>query len=244
MGKVREVTESIIPFFPKQNVSTAADIKAAYPKAAPIADQIVDLANKLGMPDAGWLANLMNFESAGTFSSSVRNPHSGATGLIQFMPSTARGMGTTTDALAAMSPQQQMSYVERYLMRKKKNANSFKEPTDVYMAVFYPVAMGKGKDFSIADHYAKSKGAQKGTAAYQRRYDYIVKVNGGIATAGDYAEKANKNSKMPTGLTGVQIGKTGVRVLPYVFGGSMLLLVLATYIRIAQPKWAEFLNRR
>lgn len=39
---------------------------------------------------------------------------SGATGLIQFMPATAQGMGTTTAALAAMSAVQQLDYVQRY----------------------------------------------------------------------------------------------------------------------------------
>ena len=38
----------------------------------------------------------------------------GATGLIQFLPSTARGLGTTTDALAGMSSVEQLNYVEKY----------------------------------------------------------------------------------------------------------------------------------
>ena len=223
-------------------MSSAKEIKEAYPNAAPIANKIVDLAKKLEMPDAGWLANLMNFETGGTFSPSIRNRHSGATGLIQFMPSTARGMGTTTDALAAMSAKDQMVYVEQYLMRKKKNSKSFSQPTDVYMAVFYPIAMGKGKDYSIADHYAKKKGDEKGSPAYQSRYDYIVRINGGIVTAGDYAEKANRNSKMPTGLTGIQIGDTGIRVLPVVAGVSVALLGFALYIRIAEPEWADWMR--
>jgi hypothetical protein len=223
--------------------SNAKDIIAAYPNSKPIADDIVALAKKLGMPDAGWLANLINFESGGTFSPSIRNPHSGATGLIQFMPSTAKGMGTTTDTLASMSAKEQMKYVERYLLRKKRNADSYKQPTDAYMAVFYPVAMGKGKDFSIAEHYASQRAA-KDTEAYQRHYDYVVRINGGIVTAGDYAEKANRNARLPTGLTGIQIGNTGIRVLPILLGTSVTLLGLAIYIRIAQPEWASFLNRR
>ncbi len=57
----------------------------------------------------------MSFETGGAFSSSTPNAAgSGATGLIQFMPSTARGMGTSTAALAAMTPIEQLTYVERY----------------------------------------------------------------------------------------------------------------------------------
>jgi uncharacterized membrane protein YgcG len=56
----------------------------------------------------------MSFETGGHFSSDVKNPHSSATGLIQFMDSTARGMGTSTAELARMTPTEQLTYVERY----------------------------------------------------------------------------------------------------------------------------------
>jgi hypothetical protein len=49
-------------FFTTQG-ATAAEIAAAYPAAAPIADEIVALSGRLGIRDPGWLANLMNFES-------------------------------------------------------------------------------------------------------------------------------------------------------------------------------------
>jgi hypothetical protein len=54
------------------------------------------------------------FESVETFSPSIRNPMSGATGLIQFMSDTAQGLGTSTDELATMSPEDQLTYVEKY----------------------------------------------------------------------------------------------------------------------------------
>ncbi|MCW2792269.1 MAG: hypothetical protein JWO76_1367, partial [Nocardioides sp.] len=56
----------------------------------------------------------MSFETGGTFASDVRNPRSSATGLIQFMDGTARGLGTTTGDLARMTPTEQLTYVERY----------------------------------------------------------------------------------------------------------------------------------
>lgn len=56
----------------------------------------------------------MSFETGGRFSSDVRNPHSSATGLIQFMDRTAKGLGTTTGELARMTPVQQLDYVEQY----------------------------------------------------------------------------------------------------------------------------------
>ncbi|WP_134764940.1 peptidoglycan-binding domain-containing protein [Nocardioides sp. 1609] len=56
----------------------------------------------------------MSFETGGEFASDTRNPRSSATGLIQFMSDTARGLGTTTADLAQMSPIDQLDYVERY----------------------------------------------------------------------------------------------------------------------------------
>ncbi|GAW47813.1 MULTISPECIES: peptidoglycan-binding domain-containing protein [unclassified Nocardioides] len=56
----------------------------------------------------------MSFETGGTFAADVKNPHSSATGLIQFMDGTAKGLGTTTADLARMTPTEQLPYVERY----------------------------------------------------------------------------------------------------------------------------------
>jgi hypothetical protein len=168
--------------------STAADILAAYPKSAPIVDEIVALAKKLGVPDPGWLANLINFESGRTFDPSTVN-HIGATGLIQFIPSTAKSLGTTTEALAKMTPKEQMVYVEKYLLPYRGKMNN---PTDLYMAVFFPVAVNKGPGYSIYDWYLKNEG--KSSA------DRYLRQNGGIVTAQDYTNFANGSSKLPTQL--------------------------------------------
>lgn len=58
------------------------------------------------------LLGLMASESG--LNPQARNPNGGATGLIQFMPATARGLGTTTDALIQMNRAQQMVWVEKY----------------------------------------------------------------------------------------------------------------------------------
>jgi hypothetical protein len=189
--------------------STASQIAAAYPRAgAALAQAIVDTSRRLGIPDAGWLANLINFESAGTFSPSAENPSSGATGLIQFMPSTAAGMGTSTATLASMTQVGQMAWVERYLSQYA--GRGFTSPTDLYMAVFYPVSMGN-PDYQFPSN--------------------VVAANAGISTPREYAEKANRQARLPTGMLGVEILDTGVRILPFLFTGSALLLLAALYIR-------------
>ena len=65
--------------------------------------QKVDAIEKRLKMEPGSLLAVMNFETGGTFDPAVKNrAGSGATGLIQFMPSTAKGLGTSTDALAKM----------------------------------------------------------------------------------------------------------------------------------------------
>lgn len=58
------------------------------------------------------LLGMMNSESG--IDPTAVNGSSGATGLIQFMPSTAEGLGTTTEALRNMSAIEQLDYVEKF----------------------------------------------------------------------------------------------------------------------------------
>lgn len=105
-------------------------------------EKVNDISNELGI-EANWLMFVMWFESK--LNPQAVNPISGATGLIQFMPSTARALGTTTDVLKRMSNVQQLDYVLAYLRPYKGRMRTW---VDVYLAVFYPRAMGK-PDFVI-----------------------------------------------------------------------------------------------
>ncbi len=73
--------------------------------------ELHNVANRLDIP-AVWLADLMQFESG--MNPAIQNSI-GATGLIQFIPATARGLGTTTAALKRMTRTQQLKYVEKFL---------------------------------------------------------------------------------------------------------------------------------
>lgn len=91
----------------------------------------------------------MAFESAETFSPSIKNAAgSGATGLIQFMPNTAKGLGTTTAALAAMTSEQQLEWVLAYFLPYK---GRLKTLADVYMAILWPAAIGKADGWTLWD---------------------------------------------------------------------------------------------
>jgi hypothetical protein len=94
------------------------------------------------------LATVISFETGGTFNPAEPNrAGSGATGLIQFMPSTAKSLGTTTDALAKMTFTEQLACVTRYFAW-------FRGPLDtvekLYCAVFWPAAIHQPDDYVIA----------------------------------------------------------------------------------------------
>ncbi|MFM6223519.1 MAG: hypothetical protein ACKPDM_24765, partial [Dolichospermum sp.] len=66
------------------------------------------------------LLKVMLYETGGTLSPSIRNPRTKATGLIQFMPATAKGLGTNIDALSQMTPQKQLFFVQKYLKQSSR----------------------------------------------------------------------------------------------------------------------------
>ena len=187
----------------------AKDISTAYPQASHFADKIVDVAYNLGT-NPYWLANLINFESAGTFSPSITNSL-GYTGLIQFGNSVAKDLGTTTAYLRSLSARDQMEYVQRYFeLPHKRKGSKYDSPIDLYMAVFYPVAMGN-PNFQFPQN--------------------VIDANNGIDTPKEYTKRANRNAKLPTGMDGIQVMGTNIRIMPIVFISSVSLLVLAMYLK-------------
>ena len=109
--------------------------------------------------DPSHLMAAMAFETGESFTPDVVNKTSGATGLIQFMPSTAKGLGTTTAKLARMSAVKQLDFVEKYLQPFKGKMNSL---SDVYMTILWPRAVGKPDAYVIfkpnTQEYEQNKG--------------------------------------------------------------------------------------
>jgi hypothetical protein len=101
--------------------------------------EVMRIADELGC-DPSHLMAAIAFETGERFTPDVRNPQSGATGLIQFMPATAKGLGTTTDALAAMTAEEQLAYVEKHF---SPWAGRMKTLSDVYMTILWPKAVGR-----------------------------------------------------------------------------------------------------
>ncbi|MDR2963464.1 MAG: lytic transglycosylase domain-containing protein [Bacteroidales bacterium] len=129
----------LIGLFHKQITSMIADVYKIYIKSnvAEFLQKTEEIAQKLSI-HPNWLLAVMTIESG--INHQVVNPNGGATGLIQFMPDTAVGMGTSTAALKNMTNVQQLDYVYKYLLPFKGKMTRF---VDVYFAVFFPLAIGK-----------------------------------------------------------------------------------------------------
>lgn len=111
----------------------------------PFVDAVNATSSELGFP-ADWLFRAIEFETAGSWSPSITAPTSSATGLIQFIESTAKGLGTSTSELATMDRAQQMAFVKKYLAPYKGRINSF---GDLYMAIHYPKAVGRPDSYVL-----------------------------------------------------------------------------------------------
>lgn len=120
------------------------------------------------------LRALINFESR--WDPSIRNPFTHATGLIQFMPKTARELGYTDENdLLSQNPtieKQLRGPVYKYLSRYKP----FTDEQSLYMSVFYPAAR----------YWPMSKSFSPD----------VLKVNPGIKTPFDYINLVRRNAGM------------------------------------------------
>jgi hypothetical protein len=152
--------------------STAQDIMGRYGIDQDFAASIESLGNDLGV-DPMYLANVMYSESQ-LDPSKKNKAGSKATGLIQFMPTTASNLGTTTDELSRMTPVEQMEYVRRYFSADNLGAGRLRDlrndPSqhNVNMAVFLPSMIGKPVDTQIPQKYWRQNGSIRTPADYTR----------------------------------------------------------------------------
>lgn len=156
----------------------------------PFKKRVIDICTGLGC-DPSFLMAAMAFETGERFTPDVKNAQSGATGLIQFMPSTARDLGTTTAKLARMSAVDQLDYVEAYF---RPYESRLKTLSDVYMAILWPKAVGRAESYVL---FAKPSAQYKQNAGLDVNKDDVVTK----------AEAASKVfAKLTKGMTAGLIG--------------------------------------
>ncbi len=133
------------------------------------------VGQSLGL-NPSYIGAVMSLESG--FRPDAVNPSGGASGLIQFMPATAKLLGTTVEALRAMTAIQQLDYVRAYYIRAG-HAIRPGVAGDYYMATFLPAFVGKPPGTVLA---------VKGNPIY----DQNAGLDGdrdGVLTVGDVTQK-------------------------------------------------------
>ena len=133
------------------------------------------IADALGVKAADLLA-IMKFES-GVDPSKFNAAGSKAVGLIQFMPDTAAGLGTSTAELARMSAVEQLDYVYKYY---KQYVRPGATRGDIYLATFFPAATQQHDDYVIGKKGAPGLSGKR----YSQNTGLDINRNG-LITAGD-----------------------------------------------------------
>ena len=104
----------------------------------------LEIATELGI-EPGYFFAVMGFETSWTLRADIKNPRSSATGLIQWLESSARLQGTSTAELARMSALEQLEQVRAYYLRQRDDWSDL-DPADCYLAVFAPKFVGAPDD--------------------------------------------------------------------------------------------------
>lgn len=106
------------------------------------------IAGRLGCDPSDLMA-CMAWESGRSFDPGKKNmAGSGATGLIQFMPTTAQSLGTSIAELSRMTAVQQLDWVEKYFQPYK---GRLRDLSDLYMAILWPKAVGQPLEYVLWD---------------------------------------------------------------------------------------------
>ena len=142
-------------------------------------EKIINISEKIEC-NPNDLMGIINIETGGTFSPSIQNPKTKATGLIQFMPQYASSYGASVEELKNMTAEQQLDYVERYFVinKRSKNLNGKLDAGTLYALVFYPALVSGGS-------------VKKGDAAYNQNKVLDINNDGEI-TLSDLSEKVKK----------------------------------------------------
>ena len=166
-------------------------------------DAFDSVATRLRMSDAQWLVDLVRFESG--FNPSAKNPLSSARGLIQFIDSTARGLGYADSRALVTQHPDMISQLEGPVYEYLRPYSPYTEEFQLYMAVFLPIARRYSADTLFQQIYKDHYGD-----GWQTRYNKFKRDNPGILTPQDYVDLVKKK---PIIRVATRLGIGGLAVL-------------------------------
>jgi hypothetical protein len=156
----------------------------------------------------------------------ARNPHGGASGLVQFMPSTLKNVGYQGDPheFTQLSGEQQLPYVQKLIENQMKfNGGPFTSGAQYYVSVFWPVGLklpgvrhGDPATPIVEENPATETDPRSGKVYSKKYYDLGIKIDPkfesiaynenrlfhgstpGAITYGDMMNQVEKNKRNPT----------------------------------------------
>ena len=135
-------------------------------------EKVRSISRSLHIPPE-WLMAVMYSESR--FDAHAHNHRgSGAVGLIQWMPTTASELKTSTVRLARMSAVEQLDYVYDYLKTVRSRYGEFNSLTDLYLGILFPKALDGDYCYTL---YAKPSRKYRQNSGLDENRDGRVTVS-------------------------------------------------------------------
>ena len=135
-------------------------------------EKVKVVSTKLRIPPE-WLMAVMYSESKFN-AGAVNFRGSGAVGLIQWMPLTAKELDVTVQQLVNLDHIDQLDYVFAYLNTVRDRYGDFHSLTDLYLAILYPKAISEDYCFTL---YANPSKAFKQNVGLDENKDGRVTVS-------------------------------------------------------------------
>jgi len=149
------------------------------------------------------LFNLINFESG--WNPQIKNPYSSARGLIQFMDTTAKGMGYNGSKDLIDTHKTRIAQLEGPVYKYLKPYAPFPTQQSLYMAVFYP-------------KFRK-------VSPYTEFSDRVKKVNPNINIVQDYVDKVNRKGGNYTVKKGLGLGTMTILGLAFYYRKKLMKML-------------------
>lgn len=174
--------------------------------SASFVNALLSMSSRNGWDPSG-IAAVIASES--NFNPAAKNPGSSASGLIQFIDSTARSLGTTTAALRNMGAVEQLQYVERFFQR-----NMPKLPANI--ADYKLVVLGRGDLVGAPDDSVVYSGSDPKQAAAYSANRTLDREGKGYISVGDIRSLMSR-------YTSPSLGELDMKKLAVAAGGVELL---------------------
>lgn len=165
-------------------------------------------------PEHLW--EVMNFESR--LDPQAKNPLSSARGLVQFLDSTARGLGYASSLDLVTKNPDFITQLKGPVRMYFEAAKPYPTRQSLYMQVFFPVARKVPPDTTFKALYEKYPSAGS--------YAKFVEQNPGIKTVADYVNKAMKKARSKWPIDFVRKAEVGGSVAGLVLLGGLVWAIM------------------